>query len=235
MALWTKAGERGVVLLKLAREKKHLEMLRHGLLYMNPLNYFRLSEGDAARGDNREGDDYILQPQHARVLIDTKVPGIGQISATPGDLAGPVRIARDRTRSCNLFCLFAITSPLEHPTFPPRYCWPGDYFVLFAHTQEFLSRVVSSAQGRGLQSECGLVEYYDESRYSGQLGRFQKPIRFSYQSEYRIAMEPGSIEAIQLQVPDLSNITSEVFPLDRADDVLKFNAKELEAAGISWD
>ena len=224
-----------MVFLKFAREREHLEMLRRGLLYMNPLNYFRLSECNPARGDNREGDDYILQPQHARLLIDTKVPGVGQISAAPGELAGPVRIARDRTRSCNLFCLFAITSPLEHPMFPPHYCWPGDYFVLFTHTQEFLSRVVSSAQGRGLQIEAGLVEYYDESCYSGQLGRFRKPVRFSYQSEYRIAVEPGSLEPVQLQVPDLADITSEVFPLDRADDVLKFNAKELEAAGISWD
>ena len=94
---------------------------------------------------------------------------------------------------------------------------------------------MSSAQGRGLDIEYGLVKYYDDSCYSGKIGRFHKSIRFSYQSEYRIAVEPGSDEAIQLQVCDLGDITSEVLPLDRADDVLKFSAKELEADGITWD
>jgi hypothetical protein len=234
MALWTKAGERGMVLLKLG-SKDHLEELRHGLLYMNALSCFRLREDDSARSDKREGDDYILQPESASLVIDTGIPGVGRISAARGDLAGPVRIARNRTRSCNLFCMFAITEPVEHPVFGADHPWPGDSFVLFTHTQEFVSRIQSQAQQERLRMECGLVEYYDESTHSGQLGRFRKRASFSYQSEFRIALEPGSAEAIRLQVGDLADITSEVFPRDRADDVLKFGAKDLEADGICWD
>ena len=54
MALWTKAGERGMIFLKLGG-KKHLQDLRKGLLYMNPLSYFRSLEDDSARSDKREG------------------------------------------------------------------------------------------------------------------------------------------------------------------------------------
>jgi len=222
-----------MIFLKLG-EKEHLEELRHGLLYMKSLSYFRSLEDDSTRNDDREGDDYILQPKHANLVIET-IPGLGRISAAPGDLAGPVRIARNQTQSCNLFCMFAITRPVERPMFGTSHRWPGDSFVLFTHTQEFLSRIASAAQQGGLGIECGLVEYYDESTHSGQLGRFRKRARFSYQSEYRIALEPGSDEAIRFQVADLADITSEVSPLDRADDVLKFGAKDLEADGICWD
>jgi hypothetical protein len=60
-------------------------------------------------------------------------------------------------------------------------------------------------------------------------------MRFSYQSEYRIAVEPGSDDAIRLQLADLTDITSQVFPVASADHVLRFSAKDLEADGIRWD
>jgi len=56
-----------MILLKLGR-REHLEELRRGLLYMNPLSYFRSLAEDSARSDEREGDDYILQPEHWKRL-----------------------------------------------------------------------------------------------------------------------------------------------------------------------
>jgi hypothetical protein len=234
VALWTKTGEHGMVLLKIGR-REHLEELRRGLLYMNPLRYFRSLEEDAARSDEREGDDYILQAQHAKLVIDTGISDIGRIVAAPEDLAGPIRITRDRTRSCNLFCMFAITRPVERPMFGPNHCWPGDSLVLITHTQEFVSRIESAVQKEELLAECRLVEYYDDAMYSGQVGRFRKSAKFSYQSEFRIAVEPGSDEARRVQIGDLTDITSEVIPLGRADDVLKFAAEDLVGDGIQWD
>jgi hypothetical protein len=149
-----------MILLKLGR-REHLEELRRGLLYMNSLSYFRSQEEDTARSDEREGDDYILQPEHANLVIDTGIRDLGRISAAPGDLAAPIRIGRYRTRLCNLFCMFAITGPVERPVFAADRCWPGDSFVLVTHTQEFVSRAGSAARKEGLRMECGLVEYYD--------------------------------------------------------------------------
>ena len=47
-----------MLLLKLG-QRKHLEALRKGLLYLNPLAFFRSLEADQARGDRTEGIDYM--------------------------------------------------------------------------------------------------------------------------------------------------------------------------------
>lgn len=235
MGLRTRTGEPCMLLLKLG-QKEHMEMLRKGLLYMNSLAFFTSLEADPARGDPYEGTDSIIQPcDIGEFIIDPQIPTFEKIRVVPSDLAGPVRIALQRTSSCNVFCLFAVNKPIEGSIFPKSYQWFGDSFVLFTHTQEFLSRVAAAAKRRGLKVEGRLVEYYDEFKYSGATGRFRKPSIYSHQSEYRIALETGVQGPFRFEVGDVRDITSEVFPLDSADEVLKFRPADAEAAGLSWD
>ena len=213
-----------------------MEALRKGLLYLNPLAFFRSLEADQARGDRTEGIDYIYQPDDCELVFDTGIPGSEKIrvSAASG-LAGRVQIRMQRTSSCNIFCMFAVTKPMEGPLFPKYHQWFGDSFLIFTQTQEFLSRIVAAAKRQGLKGECRLVQYYDENKHTGEAGRFWKSSSFSYQSEYRIALETGTEGPFSFEVGDLSDITSDVFPLDQADQVLKFHPEDLEAAGLSWD
>jgi hypothetical protein len=226
-----------MILLKLG-QKEHLEMLRKGLLFMNSLAYFTALEDDAARGDPYEGTDSILQPcDIGEFLFDPHVPGIDRfhVYGAPDGLVGPVRIALDRTSSCNIFCMFAVNKPVVGPIFPRAHEWPGDHFVLFTNTQEFFNRVVVAAKNQGLRVEGRAVEYYDEAKYSGQTGRFRKRSVFSYQREYRISVEPGIDGPLRFEIGDLSDITSEVISRDLADDVLKFSPHDAVEAGLSWD
>jgi hypothetical protein len=156
-------------------------------------------------------------------IIDPKIPGFQQkMVVAPSGLAGPVRVSRQRTSSRNVFCMFAVTNPVDGPLFPKSHTWFGDSVLLFTDTQKFLSRIVAAATHRGLNFEGRLVRYYDESKFSGELGPFRKSSIFLYQSEYRIALETGSREPLTFDIGDLSDITSEVIPLDLADDVLEF-------------
>jgi hypothetical protein len=95
--------------------------------------------------------------------------------------------------------------------------------------------VGTAAKNRGLRIEGRLVEYYDENEYSGEVGRFRKSSLFSYQSEYRIALETGTQGPFRFEIGDLSDITSEVLALDSADEILKFRPSEIEASGLTWD
>ncbi len=175
-----------MILLKLG-QKEHLEMLRKGLLYMNSLAYFTALEADVARGDPYEGTDSILQPcDIGEFHFDPHVPGIDplHVHGAPDGLVGPVRFALHRTSSCNIFCMFAVSKPVVGPIFPKSSEWPGDHFVLFTNTQEFFNKVVFAAKDQGLRVEGRAVEYYDETKYSGQTGRFRKRSVYSYQCEY---------------------------------------------------
>jgi hypothetical protein len=212
-------------------------MLRKGLLYMNTLDYFPKLEADPARSDPFEGTDRITQPQHIRHLIlDADMPGRTPHAVHPKSLVGPIRVARCRTSACNIFCMFSITEPIVGPVFPEGHAWPGDHFVLFTNTPEFLTRIARAANSQGLLAvQCGMVKYYDEAEYSGETGRFRKRSRFAYLREFRIVAEPGLDGPRHFEIGDLTDITSEVTPLSVADEVLKFSPEDAIAAGLSWD
>jgi hypothetical protein len=66
MSLKTSLGENVAIFTKLG-SREHLEMLRAGLVYMNPLKYFLDLNDGGVRGDSLEGTDSIIQPQHVAV------------------------------------------------------------------------------------------------------------------------------------------------------------------------
>jgi hypothetical protein len=226
-----------MLLLKLG-QREHMEMLRKGLLYMNSLAFFKLLEADPARSDPYEGTDSIIQPfDIAEFILDPHIPGLDpfHVHGAPDGLVGPVRIALNRTSSCNILCMFAVNRLIEAPIFPKSRQWFGDSFVLFTDIREFFTRLEAVAKRQGLKVEGRPVEYYDETKYSGRTGRFRKPSIYSHQSEYRIVVEPGVDGPFRFEIGDLSDITSEVIPLDVADEALKFSPADALEAGLSWD
>jgi hypothetical protein len=231
MPLKTSSGENVAIFIKLG-SREHLEMLRAGLVYMNPLKYFPDLNDGGVRGDPLEGTDSIIQPQHvADFRIESGIEGIGGITVNRADLTAPVRISRQRTSACNLYCLFAITEAVDGPIFSADHRQFGDSFVLFTNTEEFLRRVGNAAQALNLSATGGFIEYVDKSIHSGDMGRFRKDKEYAYQREFRIVVEPGSVDPIKLQVGDLNDITSEVLSVDDADSVLHFSSADAKDAG----
>lgn len=223
-----------MVLMKLGK-KEHMEQFRAGLLYMNAVSYFRDLEADIARGDRFEGVDSILQPKDlGESYIDSGIPSIGRIDIRREDLAGPIAIAMNRTLRCNLFCLYALTKPVKEFLFSAEHEWFGDSLVLVTNTPEFLDRVAKTAKEQRLPMRGAPVEYYDESDYSGRVGRFKKSSRFAYQNEYRIAIEAGVDGPFRFVVGDIRDITSEVIPFEQADEFLKFTEADAGEAGLTW-
>jgi hypothetical protein len=234
MALMSKSGVHHVVLLKLG-QKAHLQTLREGTLYMRSISYFAKLEADLARADPYEGVDYIIQPRDVGDFrIESEIPAVGGISVDPSDLAGAVRIAKTQTSSCNLFCMFAVSEAIEKPIFAPGYDWfRADSILLFTNTPQFLERVGRAAEKRGITATGGLIKYFEKDSHSGSIGRFRKDSFYYYQREFRIALEPSSEDPLLLDVGDLSDITSEVIPFDKADEVLDFSSAAAAAAGLS--
>jgi hypothetical protein len=129
--------------------------------------------------------------------------------------------------------MFAITGPVDGELINSQNRQFGDSFLLVLHPQELLDRVVKAAREIGLaRIEWRLVEYFDESEYSGKVGRFRKRSIFAYQNEFRIVVEPGSNEARKLTVGSLIDITSEVLPLSEANQHLDFSTRSFREARL---
>jgi len=216
-------------------EEQHIQALRtDGLLYMRPLAEFAKMESDMARGDSFEATTRIIQPKHVGELIfDTGSVGLGKFTAQPSDLAGPVRFKLNKTASCDVYCMFAVTKPIDGELVSSKNFEFGTSCVIVLNTAEFLSRVIRAAKDHGVSClEWGLVEYYNADEYSGEIGRFRKRSMFDYQNEFRIVAEPGSHAPRTLPVGSLLDITSEVLPLSEINWRFDFSTKSAREAGI---
>lgn len=220
-----------MLLLKLG-ERDHMEQFRRGSLYMNPLSYFRSLEADSARGDRYEGTTHIFQPED--VIMKLSVPGFGEIVIDVKDLAGPTTLATHREQCCNIFCMHAITEPINGPIFPSEHQWFGDSMVLVLNTQDFLDRVEGAAKARRLSGAGKLVEYFDPNSYTGPLNRFRKSREFAHQREYRIALNGAGTDTLRLDIGDITDITSEVLPFCDSEKVLKFTEQDARDASLTW-
>ena len=216
-------------------QKEHLEALRSdGLLYMKSLADFAKLESDIARGDGYEGTTHIIQPQHVGDLtLDLNARGRGKFAANPLDLAGPIRIGLNRTSECNVYCMFAITGPIDGELVDSRNLAFGDCFVLVLNVNEFLNRVARATSQARLDCSCGPVEYFDSADYSGEVGRFRKRSLFAHQREFRIVVEPGCDQPRKLLVGSLVDITSEVLPSEKVNQLLDFSTTSFRAAGLA--
>jgi hypothetical protein len=82
----------------------------------------------------------------------------------------------------------------------------GDTFALLTDFDEFMRRVKAAVPGTGQDLRYDLVDYLDGTSYEGPVGIFKKLSDFSYQSEFRIGLFPGTGAPLRLQVGNLSDI-----------------------------
>lgn len=195
---------------------------------------FRDLECDAFRGDSSEGSDTIIQPKDIGALTFSN-PLVGKFTASPSDLAGPVGIGRVRTASCNIYCTFAITQPIDGVFDPRLFEIPdADSLIAVLNPSEFVKRVSHAAEEHQLEGQCGLVSYYDSEKYSGETGVFRKPATFAYQQEFRFAVWPGSAQPRLLSAGSFVDITSEIVPISAANKRFDFSTRSAQEARLSW-
>lgn len=199
---------------------------------MSCLADFPKLESDPARGDCFEGTAHIIQPKDVEITIDTGKVGRGKLVARGSDLAGPVRIEPDGVASCNVYCMFAVTKPVDGELVNSENLKFGDWVVAVLNVGEFLSRVAMAAKASGITYQAGTVEYYNAEKHSGETGRFRKRSIFAYQNEYRIVVEPGSAQPRKLVVGSLLDITSEILPSREANQRFDFSSRSAREAGF---
>lgn len=125
----------------------------------------------------------------------------------------------------NIYCMYALREPAGPQFVDPLNFRFGDTFAIFTDGDEFLRRVRNAAETAGLNLHWHLVQYIDEREHQGEMGPFRKRLRFSHQSELRIAIIPGIDEPYRLYVGDLSDIIL-TGPLPELNSLLRFQPPE---------
>jgi hypothetical protein len=231
-AVWQRDGmkpdERILILFKFG-QKEHLDQFRkYGLMHMKTLRYFAEEEKvNTARNDRLEGAIAIYQPSAIRMTLNHPSVGTHEISA----LAGPTFFSRYSESKQNIFCMYSLTEPLTNQILTPKLLEFGEYFICIRNTPEFIQRVTQSLFSHKLEGRMGFVQYYDDTTYSGKITPFDKPDRFSYQKEFRFVVSPGTDPFLNLEIGNITDITSPVLPLSDIDQIVDFSQKTFKAEG----
>jgi hypothetical protein len=199
------ARDRVVAMMKFGKHAHMEALIEHGTLYMQPLSTFKAMEEDGLRSDENEALSGSIAARGGSLSVQQD--GAWQARGT---IAGPLRIRGEVLESANVFCAHILLATRCHLSpyqlVDPRNFAFGDTFVIFMDADEFIRRVRAAVAARGLQMEADAVQYVDPKAYWGEMGVFRKYAAYSFQSEYRIALLPGSGESYTLQVGSLSDI-----------------------------
>jgi len=124
----------------------------------------------------------------------------------PG-IVGPLRFSRDRDLNANVFCMYGLLRSQTQVLIDPRNFDFGDTFAVITDGDEFLRRVREAKTPKDQQVTFNLVDYVEPETHFGDMGIFKKFTHYRYQSEFRIALLPGTGEQFSLEIGDLSDIT----------------------------
>lgn len=201
-----------------------LEKVCDGQIYMNTWSHHKENEYDPARSDGLEHTNVIIQPRDLRSFRIANSSGDINLDIRPEQFTEPILINRGE-REYNVFCLFSLrTSTLGSPQIDPHNFEFGDSFVVILDTQQFLNRLQNAATQAGFAMDCNLVEYYNATTYTGDVGPFRKSSVFGYQREFRVVITPGAIGPVVLELGSLRDITSPIWPLTAINHLLQFTS-----------
>lgn len=195
-------------------ENQHIEQFAQGLLYMNTLKHFVETETSSLRRDSYEGTSHLRRGDGAIFQIQA-IPEVAKAFKMPSadgqfrpiaNIRGPIRFQPDSLQSVNVFCMYALRESAADRFVDARNLGFGDSFALLKDFDEFMKRAKAAVPRTGQELRYDLVDYIDETSYEGPVGIFKKHSEFSYQSEFRIGLFPGTGVPLRFQVGDLSDI-----------------------------
>lgn len=181
-------------------QKEHIELLqKEGLLYMNPLGYYRSCEGMSK--DKSEGAKEILQGRRTKFVI------FPHNSQSPSQIKRVISFESTHTEDLknNVYCMHTIEDDgviINEVNFKR-----ADYALVIYDCGKFINQLEEFNQKNKLNITYRLVEYVDKDTYHGPLGCFRKYKEYEHEKEFRILLEPSEGKTLKLYIGSLQDIS----------------------------
>lgn len=215
--------------IKFFEEQEYAQAFLEGKVFAKRLSAFRTQEGEDTTGriDPDEGTTSWLQGENLKLVLNGMDLSEGLIT---------LQIQLDVLSDLHLFCMHAVHSgdvdletisndnieALREAMRVDDACLSlGSYAVVITDVAAFTSRFRGACSASGYKAAARLVKYYDPDTFHGNFegleGVFWKQAEFSFQREYRIAINTHTSgdDPLILDIGDISDIA---FPI-AANDV----------------
>ena len=188
-------------------QKDHIDALqKEGLVYCNPLKYFReIERKDFNRHDGREGafkTEVVENPEDYKFSIDGE-----EVPITLNFLR--INEFDSAKEFYKLFCLFGIKRKhvSGEPFLDEKILEFGEKALLIFDLQEFIKRVNKRLKELGIDFKYGHVSYYEENGVNENLTVFHKPNKFKHQDEFRIFIKEDSQTPFSFKIGSIEDIS----------------------------
>lgn len=192
-------------------ELRFLQELQKGDMYFNTIQYFAKAEESDGIGDRYEN----VYKQTFGATAQTNLRKEFHNSTIK-----MIRLPDGKYRStyinddfyANFFCLYSIMGNLDfdgHKDFllSAEMKQTYDHFLLILNPKEFLNRVKTVLEGKVKQPHYAFIKYSDIDSRSGKKEYFEKPLRYSYQNEFRIAFQNTQEKAEVISIGSIEDIS----------------------------
>lgn len=181
---------------------KYLKELQAGNLYFKPVDYFK--QGNNARFDNYENISTYIKKPTGHIDVNGKVTQIdGMIESIGID-----NVNNDYTHIwCCSHLISGIAKQFDDNIINDRMREFGDHLLLFTNTQEFFNRYTQSLNQQNIFSHADIIDYKNENQSYNDLCINNKLSSYEWQNEYRIAARLNTVEAVKINIGDLSDIS----------------------------
>lgn len=202
--------EKSFLLAKIFENKEYMQDFLNGKIYMNSIAYFKVRENNnnTARHDSNESLSCYLQPK----FISLELNGH---EFNMNNFRDAIKIYHYSNNSKNIFCMWSVSTDNDilrgEIHIDEQNKEFGEHLVVITSAKAFLERIKSAIENIKLNSQMGLVNYYDRSTHKifeeAEIA-FNKLSNFSYQQEYRIAIDINTNnEPYILDIGDLKDIS----------------------------
>ncbi|MCY4393071.1 MAG: hypothetical protein OXE43_13645 [Chloroflexi bacterium] len=208
--------------IKFFDKQEYAQAFLEGKVFANRLSAFRTHEGEDTTGriDGDEGTTSWLQGENVKLVLNGMDLSEGLMT---------LQVQMDSLSDFHLFCMHAVHSGdvdletishdnievLREALLVDDACLSlGPYAVVISDIAAFMSRLKRSCADNGYRGKSRLVKYYDPDTFHGTFegleGVFWKQTKFSFQREFRVAIDTHTSgeDPLTLEIGDISDIAS---------------------------